>query len=109
MMPTEAPQQLWNPPQTQLLAKTLRAMAHPVRLSIINMLQEGKKMTVTEIYTSLDADQSAISHHLGIMRDRGILRNERDGKYIYYSLAGPEYMSVLEYLKGLQKDGTYLN
>ncbi|MFK7971090.1 MAG: ArsR/SmtB family transcription factor, partial [Bacteroidia bacterium] len=54
----------WAPAKIQQLARTLKAVAHPVRLSVIEMLRDGSKLSVTDIYTRLNADQSAISHHL---------------------------------------------
>jgi DNA-binding transcriptional ArsR family regulator len=77
----------------QRLAGTLKAIAHPVRLSVIEMLRDGNKHSVTEIYTHLKADQSAVSHHLILLKDRGILASDRDGKYINYYL---KHMEVLE-------------
>ena len=97
----------WSLPQAHLLAKTLRAMAHPIRLSIIYLLEEGNRKTVTELYTELDSDQSAISHHLSIMKDRGILASEREGKYSYYFLANTELLHILDYLQGIHKEERY--
>ena len=89
---------VWSIPQKEVLTRTLKAIAHPTRLAIIDMLEGGRKMTVTEIYTTLDADQSSVSHHLSIMRDRGVLRSERRGKHIYYSLRHQAYLTLLDCL-----------
>ena len=62
------------------VAGRLRAIAHPVRLAIINMLTQSAKMSVTEIYLKLDIEQAAASHHLNIMKNKGILEAKRDGK-----------------------------
>ena len=62
----------------------LRAIAHPKRLSIIKYLDNGKKLSVTEIHTLLDIEQSTTSHHLGILKDKGVLGSIRDGKNSYY-------------------------
>ncbi|MEM6261996.1 MAG: metalloregulator ArsR/SmtB family transcription factor [Bacteroidota bacterium] len=93
----------WTGSQVELLAKTLKAIAHPVRLSIIDMLDGGRRMTVTEIYTSLNADQSSISHHLSILRERGIVDSERNGKYIYYFLRNDAYLSLIDCLVATQE------
>lgn len=55
----------WSISQMELLTRTLKAIAHPVRLSIIEMLEGERRMTVTEIYTKLNADQSSVSYHVG--------------------------------------------
>ncbi|MBU1368329.1 MAG: metalloregulator ArsR/SmtB family transcription factor [Bacteroidetes bacterium] len=68
------------------VAGRLRAIAHPVRLAIIEMLSLTPKMSVTEIYLKLDIEQAAASHHLNIMKNKGVLEAKRDGKKIYYSL-----------------------
>jgi DNA-binding transcriptional ArsR family regulator len=88
----------WSQHQMTSLARTLKAMAHPVRLSILDMLDGGKKLTVTEIYTRLGADQSAVSHHLSLLKDRGVLVAEREGKFIRYQLRHPEYLTLIDCL-----------
>ena len=52
-------------------ASMLRAIAHPMRIAIINYLDEGKRLTVTEIHQCLNIEQSTASHHLGILKDKG--------------------------------------
>ena len=64
----------------------LRAINHSLRQEIIRLLEEHGKMTVTEIYVKLRVEQSVASQHLAILRRAGILRTERNGKYISYSL-----------------------
>lgn len=67
-------------------ANMLRALAHPQRIEILNMLQQSEKLTVGEIQTNLNITQSSTSHHLGILKDKGILNSKREGKNIYYEL-----------------------
>ncbi len=85
----------WSGDQIESVSRTLKAIAHPVRLSIIDMLEHQKQMTVTEIYTRLDIDQSAVSHHLSIMKDRGVLGANRMGKHIYYFLKEPGFLTLI--------------
>jgi len=92
----------WSSKETTGLARTLKAIAHPIRLSILDMLDGGKKLTVTEIYTRLNADQSAVSHHLSLLRSRNVLGTERDGKFIRYYLKHPEYLSLIDCLISTQ-------
>lgn len=91
----------WSIPQMELLTRTLKAIAHPTRLAIIELLHQHKRMTVTDIYTALDADQSSVSHHLSIMRDKYVLGAERKGKYIHYYLNNPVYLELMECLRDL--------
>lgn len=88
----------WAPEQRDNLARTLKALAHPARLAILDMLYTSKRLTVTEIYTRLNADQSAVSHHLSLLRARDIVGTERNGKFIFYFLRNPEYLSLIECL-----------
>ena len=48
-------------------ASKLRAMAHPMRIAIIDLLTDNKKLTVTEIYENLNIEQASASHHLNIL------------------------------------------
>jgi len=80
-----------NPPKIEnnTLKKavmTLRAINHPLRKQIMNMLEENSKLTVSEIFVKLRLEQSVVSQHLAILRKAGVLDNERDGKFIYYKL-----------------------
>jgi DNA-binding transcriptional ArsR family regulator len=70
----------------ELAASKLRAMAHPMRIAIIDLLTENKKLTVTEIYERLSLEQASASHHLNILKNKGLLESKRDGKMIHYSL-----------------------
>lgn len=72
--------------QLEQSAKMLKAIAHPMRIAIISFLEEGKSLTVTEIHERLQIEQSTTSHHLGILKDKGILSSRREGKNTYYSL-----------------------
>lgn len=67
-------------------AMVLRAINHKLRQQIIKLLEEHKKMTVTEIYVKLRLEQSVASQHLAILRRAGIVITDREGKFIYYSL-----------------------
>jgi DNA-binding transcriptional ArsR family regulator len=68
------------------MAGRLRAIAHPMRIAILELLSQGEELSVTEIYSRLDLEQAAASHHLNIMKNKGILKSKREGKKIYYSL-----------------------
>ncbi len=75
-----------NPQQLEKASSMLKAMAHPVRISILGFLQKHDKLTVTEIHSKLGIEQSTTSHHLGILKDKGVLISERVGKNTFYSL-----------------------
>ncbi len=67
-------------------ASMLKAMAHPMRIAILKHLEGGKRLTVTEIHELLGIEQSTTSHHLGILKDKGVLCSKREGKNTFYYL-----------------------
>lgn len=79
-----------------LAAEMLKAIAHPQRIAIMNLLAGNEPLTVTEIYTRLEIKQTVVSHHLRLLRDRGVVNAERDGKNILYSLKHEMFARILE-------------
>ena len=73
------------------LQNTLRALADPVRREILNLLKSGK-CTAGEITDHFDISAPAISRHLSVLKDADLIRDDRQGKFIYYELNA----SVLE-------------
>ena len=67
-------------------AKTLRSINHKLRQQIIKLLEERKRIKVTDIYVKLHLDQSITSQNLAILRRTNIVSTERMCKEIYYSL-----------------------
>ncbi len=82
--------------QTKKAALILRALNHKLRHQMLKLLDDNKKMTVTEIYVKLRLEQSVASQHLAILRRAGIVTTVRDGKFIYYS---PNYPRIAEVMK----------
>ena len=82
--------------QLNTASSILKAIAHPIRISILNFLESGKKLTVTEIHQLLNIEQSTTSHHLGILKDKGVLSSKRDGKNTYYFLKHNSLSHVVE-------------
>lgn len=79
----------------------LRAINHKLRQQIIKMLEEHKKMTVTEIYVKLRLEQSVASQHLAILRRAGVVITERDGKFIYYALNSKRIAEIIKFVGNL--------
>jgi len=72
--------------QLNQAATMLKAIAHPLRIAIIERLDGGKRLTVTQIHQLLNIEQPTASHHLGILRDKGVLSATREGKNTFYAL-----------------------
>ena len=75
-----------NPETLEKAAAMLKAIAHPIRIKIVGCLEDGKKQTVSEIHKQLGIEQSTASHHLGILKDKGVLASKREGKNTWYFL-----------------------
>lgn len=85
-------------------ASKMRAIAHPMRIAIIDMLHDTSKMSVTEIYEKLGIEQAAASHHLNILKSKGVLVSKRDGKKIFYSLKSATLSQIVECLDRCNED-----
>jgi ArsR family transcriptional regulator, virulence genes transcriptional regulator len=84
-----------NPASLERAATMLKAIAHPVRITIVGYLEDGEKRTVTEIHKQLGIEQSTASHHLGILKDKGVLASKRDGKNTWYFLKYENLKTIL--------------
>ena len=84
-----------DPEILEKAAGMLKAIAHPIRISIVQYLEDGKKRTVTEIHNKLRIQQATASHHLVILKDRGVLSSKREGKNTWYYLRHPNLRNVL--------------
>lgn len=72
--------------ELKISAEVLRALAHPLRMRILEFIDRNKEINVNKIYSTLDLEQSITSQHLRILRSAGLVDTERNGKFIYYSL-----------------------
>lgn len=79
--------------EREAAASVLKAMGHPVRLGVLEILAEGER-TVSELYSLLDCSQSVMSHQLGILRNQGLVTMRRDGTSKYYSLRNRDFLRL---------------
>ena len=81
--------------------EVLRAIAHPIRLSLISILHSKKEgASVTEMHELLGIEQAVTSHHLRILKDRNVVSVRRDGKNSIYSLTDERFAQVVELVMG---------
>ncbi len=66
-------------------AGVMKALAHPSRLYIVDELSRGERC-VHELTDAIGSDMSTVSKHLGVLRTAGIVRDEKRGSEVYYSL-----------------------
>lgn len=67
------------------LQNTLKALSDPIRREILNLLKD-KKLSAGEIVDHFNVSGASISRHLSVLKEADLIRDERDGKYIYYQI-----------------------
>ncbi len=85
-----------DPEKLSRASEMLKALAHPMRIRIIKHLEEKGKLTVTEIHQFFNIEQSTTSHHLGILRNKGVLSSIRKGKNTYYFIKHEKLGNVID-------------
>lgn len=85
------------------MAELLRAIAHPARLAIIELLQGGKQLSVSQIQKELKLTQTTASHHLIMLKNKDILDARRTGKSILYYLLNEDYAQIAALARELAK------
>ena len=76
------------------MAETLKAVAHPVRLQIVNILMDGE-LSVGKLVKKLGTKQSLTSQQLGILKSRGVLKSRRNGNVVIYSLENSGIKNII--------------
>jgi DNA-binding transcriptional ArsR family regulator len=109
--PTEAISALQPPPNSPAVhidyysvkkaALILRALNHKLRQQLLKLIEEEKKITVTEIYVRLRLEQSVASQHLAILRKAGVVNTQRDGKFIYYIINHKRIAEISHFVNDL--------
>ncbi len=87
-------------------AQIFKAMADPCRLKILTLLREGE-LCGCEIMIGVDRPQSSTSHHLSILRDAGLIKERKDGRWSKYRLsegAVIEMLNMVKLMKEAQHD-----
>lgn len=84
-----------HPRERELSAGVLKALAHPVRLGVIEHLADGEK-TCTELYEALGCSQSQMSQQLKILAQQGLISVRRDGTLKYCTLRNPDFLKLFD-------------
>ena len=82
--------------RTERAIELCHALSDETRLEIIELLRKGERC-VCELTDTLDAAQSRLSFHLRVLKDAGVVRDRKDGRWVYYEL-DPEAFEELEML-----------
>ena len=70
----------------QVSSDILRALAHPLRLKILEFIDKYLNINVNKIYNTLKIEQSITSQHLKILRNSGVVITEKEGKFVHYHI-----------------------
>lgn len=81
------------------IAEMLKTMGHTLRISIIKLLCDNKKLSVTEIFTALGVEQAVASHHLRLLKSAGIVAAKKDGKHSYYYISNAVIKKIFRLIK----------
>ena len=87
------------------LQNTLRALADPIRREILNLLKAGR-MSAGEIADRFPVTGESISRHLSVLKEADLIRDTREGKYIYYDLNASVLEEILLWISDLKGDDT---
>lgn len=83
------------------LQNTLKALSDPTRRDILDLLKKGRK-SAGEIAEAFPVSAPAISRHLSVLKDADLIRDEREGKYIYYEINVSVLEEIMLYIKQLK-------
>lgn len=77
---------VFNSEKLETSCELMRALAHPLRLRILEFIDSNGSINVNKIYNTLNIEQSITSQHLKIMRLAGVIDALRDGKFVHYTI-----------------------
>ena len=83
------------------LQKTMKALSDPVRREILNLLKGGR-LSAGEISEHFAITDAAISRHLSVLKEAELIRDTREGKYIYYDLNATVLEEIMLWVKDLK-------
>ena len=83
------------------LQNTLRALADPIRREILNLLKGGR-LSAGEITDHFDVTPASISRHLSVLKEADLVRDQREGKFIFYELNASVLEETLLWLTSLK-------
>ena len=85
------------------LQNTMRALSDPIRREILNLLKSGR-MAAGDIVDRFEVTGASISRHLSVLKDADLIRDKREGKYIYYELNASVLEEILLWIADLKGD-----
>ena len=83
------------------LQNTLRALADPIRREILNMLKNGR-LSTGQISEHFQVTGASISRHLSVLKEADLIRDTREGKFIYYDINASVLEEIILWITGLK-------
>lgn len=88
------------------LQQTMRALSDPIRREILSLLKEGR-MAAGDIVDHFDVTGAAVSRHLSILKEADLIRDHREGKFIFYELNASVLEEILLWVAELKGEGRH--
>ena len=85
------------------IQNTMRALADPIRREILSLLKGGR-MSAGDISEHFDVTGASISRHLSVLKEADLIRDTREGKFIYYELCTSVLEEILLWVSNLKGD-----
>ena len=83
------------------LQKTMKALSDPIRREILSILKKGR-LSAGEICEKFEVTDASISRHLSVLKEADLIRDAREGKFIYYELNSSVLEEILIWVSGLK-------
>ena len=87
------------------LQKTLKALSDPIRREILNMLKKGR-MSAGDITDRFSVTGASISRHLSVLKEADLIRDKREGKFIFYEINTSVLEETMLWIANLRGDST---
>jgi DNA-binding transcriptional ArsR family regulator len=92
-----------NQAKYEARARVIKAMAHPTRLFIVDELSRSDERCVCELTDMIGADMSTVSRHLAMLKEAGIIEDEKRGAQVYYRLRMTCILSFFDCVEAVLK------
>lgn len=93
--------------ELEVSTEVLRALAHPLRMKILEYIDRNEMINVNRIYSALDLEQSITSQHLRILRQAKLVETERRGKFIHYRLHYNKLFRTIKAIRSFEQKTQY--
>ena len=88
------------------LQRTLKALSDPIRREILNLLKTGP-MSAGDISARFDVTGAAVSRHLSVLKEADLIRDKRDGKFIFYELNASVLEEIMLWITDLKGENDH--